>query len=56
MFAWPGMALLTLDSIKALDYTQLMGVTVITAALVLLANLLADIMYAWADPRVRLTG
>ena len=50
------MALLTLDSIKALDYTQLMGVTVITAALVLLANLLADIMYAWADPRVRLTG
>ena len=56
MFAWPGMALLTLDSIKALDYTQLMGVTVITATLVLLANLLADIMYAWADPRVRLTG
>lgn len=56
MFAWPGMALLTLDSIKFLDYQQIMGLTLMTATLVLLANLLADILYAWADPRVRLTN
>ena len=56
MFAWPGMALLTLDSIKFLDYTQLMGITLITAALVLFANLLADILYVFADPRIRTTG
>ena len=56
MFAWPGMALLTLDSIKFLDYQQIMGLTLMTATLVLLANLLADVLYAWADPRVRLTN
>ena len=56
MFAWPGMALLTLDSIKFLDYQQIMGLTLMTATLVLLANLLSDILYAWADPRVRLTN
>ena len=56
MFSWPGMALLTLDSIKFLDYQQIMGLTLMTATLVLLANLLSDILYAWADPRVRLTN
>jgi peptide/nickel transport system permease protein len=50
------MALLTLDSIKFLDYQQIMGLTLMTATLVLLANLLSDILYAWADPRVRLTN
>jgi peptide/nickel transport system permease protein len=37
------------------DYTVLMGLAVIIAVLVLGANLLADVLYAYADPRVRLT-
>ena len=53
MFSWPGMGLLAVDSIHARDYPVLMGLTFFVAVLVLFSNLLADIMYAYADPRVR---
>lgn len=53
MFAWPGMGLLAVRAIVNADYPVLMGVAFFTALIVLLANLLADILYAVADPRIR---
>jgi peptide/nickel transport system permease protein len=53
IFSWPGIGKLTIDSIRAFDYTIMMGVLFITALLVVLANLLADILYAVVDPRIK---
>jgi peptide/nickel transport system permease protein len=55
IFAWPGMGRLFLDSAFRFDYAVLMGVVTITAGLVILSNLIADVLYAWLDPRIRLT-
>lgn len=54
MFQWPGMGLLSLQAIQQRDYPVLMGLTFVTAALVLIGNLLADLLYAVADPRIRI--
>jgi len=53
IFSWPGIGKLTIDSINNFDYTVLMGVLMITASLVVMANLLADILYAFVDPRIK---
>jgi peptide/nickel transport system permease protein len=53
VFSWPGIGKLTIDSINNFDYTVLMGVLMITATLVVMANLLADILYAFVDPRIK---
>ncbi len=56
MFAWPGMGRLSVEAIYLRDYTLLMGLTLIVTGMVLFANLLADILYTFADPRVRVSG
>ena len=53
VFGWPGMGLLGVEAIANRDYQILMGLTLFTAVLVLLGNLLADIMYSFVDPRIR---
>ncbi len=53
ILAWPGMGQLAIASITARDYPTLMGAALIGSILVLLSNLLADILYAAADPRIR---
>ena len=53
IFAWPGVGHIHLDSLAARDYTVLMGFTMFLALLTILGNLVADILYAWADPRIR---
>lgn len=53
IFAYPGMGRLGYEAVMARDYPVIMGVGVIAAALTLLGNLLADLSYAWVDPRVR---
>ena len=53
IFGIPGMGQLMFDAIMSRDYPVVMGSLVITAVLTLLGNLLADLAYAWADPRVR---
>ncbi len=53
VFGWPGMGLLGVEAINNRDYQILMGLTLFTAVLVLLGNLLADIMYSFVDPRIR---
>ncbi|MGK9232374.1 ABC transporter permease [Inquilinus limosus] len=54
VFTWPGMGRLFLDSLGYRDYPVVMGILVFSAVLVLLGNLLADILCAIADPRIRL--
>ena len=56
IFQWPGMGRLAIEAILSRDYPILMGLTVCTAFMVLLGNLLADILYGFADPRIRLSG
>lgn len=54
VFTWPGMGRLFVDSIGYRDYPVLMGLLMLTAVLVIAGNLLADMIYAAIDPRVRL--
>ena len=53
IFAWPGMGRLFYQHAQRVDFPVLMGIILINAALILLANLAADIAYAALDPRVR---
>jgi len=50
------MGRLSVEAIYLRDYTLLMGLTLIVTGMVLFANLLADILYTFADPRVRVSG
>lgn len=53
IFAIPGMGKLFYDAVLMRDFPVVMGILTIGSALTLLGNLIADIAYAWADPRVR---
>jgi peptide/nickel transport system permease protein len=53
IFAWPGMGRLYLESLARLDYSVLMAILTVSALLVILSNLLADVVYAYLDPRIR---
>lgn len=54
IFQWDGVGLLYFDAILTRDYPVVMGLTVATALVTLVAGVLADVLYALADPRVRL--
>ncbi|EEG77048.1 ABC transporter permease [Dethiobacter alkaliphilus] len=56
IFAWPGMGRLFLSAVTNNDYQVMMGITMITAILVLAGNLLADLFYTRLDPRVKYEG
>jgi peptide/nickel transport system permease protein len=53
IFAWPGMGLLFLQSLDARDFPVLLAMLLISAVFVVLFNLVADILYAAVDPRIR---
>lgn len=53
IFQWPGLGQLTIQSIGSRDYPTLMAINFIAAITVLLSNLLADILYSVADPRIK---
>lgn len=53
MFNWPGIGRLFFESILQRDYPTIMALSFITAMLVLLGTLIADLLYAVVDPRVR---
>jgi peptide/nickel transport system permease protein len=53
IFAWPGMGRLAIGSIFIRDYQVIMGVTMVTALMVIIGNLIADILYAVVDPRIQ---
>ena len=53
VFAWPGVGRLTIQAIAARDYPLVQGCVLFIAFVYVAGNLLADIAYAWLDPRVR---
>lgn len=53
VFNWPGIGTLTVDALSARDYPVLQGVFLLLAVSVVVANLLADLLYGLLDPRVR---
>lgn len=56
IFAWPGIGRLGYEAILARDYPLILTINFIAAALTLAGTFLSDILYAMADPRVRLQG
>lgn len=54
IFSWPGIGLLTMSSILSRDYPTVMGLNLVAALIVLLANLLTDIAYSVANPAIKL--
>ncbi|MGH2585685.1 MAG: ABC transporter permease, partial [Dehalococcoidia bacterium] len=53
VFTWPGLGQLTLAAATARDFTVVMAMVLIVSTAVILGNLLADLAYRWADPRIR---
>ena len=53
IFSWQGLGLITMNAITARDYPVIMGVCLLSAVVVLAANLLTDIVYALVDPTIR---
>jgi peptide/nickel transport system permease protein len=55
VFNWPGIGRLAFEAIFNLDIPLIMGTVLFSAFLVVIANLLVDLLYAWLDPRIRLS-
>ncbi len=55
VFAWPGIGRLMFDALLQRDYNLLLGVFLVSSALVLLFNLVTDLIYLVVDPRITLT-
>lgn len=53
VFSWPGLGLLSYEALRAPDYPLLQGLFLLFSAAVIVANLVADIVYSYMDPRVR---
>jgi peptide/nickel transport system permease protein len=53
LFSWPGMGRLYYASATGRDYPTVMAILIIGAGFTIFANLLADIAYAYLDPRIR---
>jgi peptide/nickel transport system permease protein len=56
VFAWPGLGLLTVQSIAARDFVVVQAIVLMGAFVTIFANLAADILYSVVDPRVRLAA
>ena len=52
IFSWPGLGFATYEAIQGPDLPMLQGLFLVFSAAVILFNLIADLMYAWLDPRV----
>jgi len=54
VFSWPGVGLLTIEAIQSRDYPVVQACVLLISVSYVFINLLTDIAYAWADPRIRL--
>lgn len=54
IFSWPGLGLMTMSAITSRDYPVIMGVCLLSAVVVLVANLITDILYAILNPTIQL--
>lgn len=52
VFAWPGIGRLGYDAVLRRDYPTIMGLTMLTAAFVMVTNLVVDVLYSFVDPRI----
>ena len=55
VFAWPGIGQLAIQSIQSRDFVVVQVVVLFVSAVYVGMSLLADVAYAWLDPRIRLT-
>ena len=55
VFAWPGIGRLTYEAVIFRDYPLLQAVIIMDAILILVINLIVDVLYAYIDPRIRLS-
>jgi peptide/nickel transport system permease protein len=55
IFGWKGIGKITVDALEKLDFPVVMGSVLVSAAFFIVINLLADILYGWIDPRIRLS-
>ena len=53
VFGWPGLGTLCMSAINSRDYTMIMGITMLACVVLLIGNFLADILYGFADPRIK---
>jgi ABC-type dipeptide/oligopeptide/nickel transport system permease component len=53
IFAWPGIGRLTVDAIRSRDYPLVQGCVLVIATSYIVINLVTDLAYSWADPRLR---
>lgn len=56
IFNWPGMGRLAVEAINQRDYPTIMALNLLTAVMVIIGNLIADLMYGVVDPRIRHAG
>ncbi len=54
VFSWPGIGQLTVESIQRRDYPVVQGCVLLISLIYVLVNAVTDLLYTWADPRVRL--
>lgn len=54
VFDWPGIGRLAFEAVVNLDIPLIMGTVLFGALLVIIANIVVDVLYAWLDPRIRL--
>ena len=53
VFNWPGLGTLTVEALEARDYPVLQGIFLLLSITIVVANLIADLVYGLLDPRVR---
>lgn len=53
VFSWPGIGMLGMSAVNNRDYPMIMGITMISCMVLLIGNFLADILYGFADPRIK---
>ena len=56
VFSWPGLGLLFFDALERSDYPVLLAWMAVATVFVVVANLLADVLYGVLDPRIRVQG
>ncbi|MGX1308164.1 peptide/nickel transport system permease protein [Amorphus suaedae] len=56
VFAWPGLGLLTVQSIVSRDFLVVQGIVLLGAFVTIALNFIADVLYSLVDPRIRLDG
>jgi peptide/nickel transport system permease protein len=56
VFNWPGIGRLAYEAVVNLDIPLIMGTVLFGAVLVVVANIVVDVLYAWLDPRIRLSA